>query len=568
MQETTELRKYFLIIRKWLWLIILSTLLAGSTAFAVSKWMTLPTYQASTTLLVTQSSNPTSFSYQDVLFSQRVAQTYAELLQKRPVLEETLNRLGYTHMDPDEPPFEIKVQPVRDTQLIELQVESTYPRLAKEIADTLPLVFIHQYEAMQTSRFTSSKENLARHLTDLEKGIEQTERALAGLLEESGTPEEQAKRAQLESVLVQYRSSYSNLLQSYEQIRLAEAQSTDNVVVTESAQMPERPVRPQVRLNTLLAAVVGAMLAVGTAFLIEYLDDTIKTSDEIQRVLELPTLGSIVQIPGRGARNVVLFEHHPRSPAAESYRTLRTNLAYSALDKPLNTLLITSPIPEEGKSVTTANLGIVMAQAGQPVVLISCDLRRPILHTLFDLPNSRGLTNALLEQGMGSDVNDYLHSTPLDNLWVMTSGPLPPNPAELLSSQRFSDLIERLRQDGKTLIIDSPPILAVADAAILARQVDGVLLVIQAGSTRRQVASQAKEALAKVGANLVGVVLNGVPAGGGGYYYYYYSSDSEGGEGRRKKKRTSKKGIPNPIALLRRQVARFPWSDGAAGKDD
>ena len=568
MQETVELREYFFIIKKWLWLIILSMLLAGGTAFAVSKWMVSPIYQASTTLLITQSSNPTTFSYQDILSSQRVAQTYAELLQKRPVLEETLKRLGYTYIDLDKPPFKVKVRPVRDTQLIELYVESIYPRLAKEIADTLPQVFIQQYEAVQTRRFASSKENLAKQLARLESDIKGTERALEQLKEDHSA-QAQAKRAQLESVLTQYQSSYSNLLRSYEEIRLAEAQSMDNIAVIEPAQMPEKPVRPRVKLNTILAAMVGAMLAVGTAFLIEYLDDTIKTSDEVQQVLELPTLGSIIRMPDREAKGSILFKHRSRSPVAESYRTLRTNLTYSALDRPLNTLLITSPTPEEGKSVTAANLGIVMAQAGQPVVVVSCDLRRPTLHTLFDLPNNKGLTNALFEQETGSEVNNYLHSTPLDNLWVMPSGPLPPNPAELLGSQRFNELIKRLGQDGRTVILDSPPVLAVADAAILARWVDGVLLVVRAGSTRRQVASQAKEALTKVGANLLGVVLNDVPASGRGYYYYHYYYYSEDGEGHRKRRRrASKKGIRNPIALLRRQLARFPWSGGAAGRND
>ncbi|MEA3345710.1 MAG: polysaccharide biosynthesis tyrosine autokinase [Chloroflexota bacterium] len=534
MEEIVELRQYLFIIRKWLWLIVLCTLLAGGTAYGVNRWMIFPTYRASTTLLITQSSNPTS-NYQDILFSQRIAQTYAELLQKRPVVEETLNHLGYTHIDPDEPLFELKVQPVRDTQLIELQVESTLPQLAKEIADTLPQVFIQQYEGMQTSRFASSKENLAKHLAELERSIEQTEKSLAEL-EESDSPEEEAKRAQLESTLNQYRSSYSNLLQSYEEIRLAEAQSTDNVVVTEPAQMPKEPVWPRVKLNTLLAAVVGSMLAVGTAFLIEYLDDTIKSPDEISEVLGLSSLAAIPLIPGGEIEDKLIASGHSRSPISEAYRVLRTNIQFSSPDRTLKTLLISSPGPTEGKSLTLANLGVVMAQAGQRVILVDCDLRRPTLHRIFGLSNESGLTSALFNDD--SDVDRWLQPTEVDNLSVLTSGPLPPNPSELLGSQRMEEMVKELKARADVILFDSPPSLAVTDAAVLANQVDGTILVIDAGTTRREPAQRAKYDLDNVGGNILGATLNRVSTDSrGGYYYYYYYYSEDGTRRRRRRKR-------------------------------
>ena len=263
-----ELRQYFIVIWKWLWLIVLGTLLAGVTAFLMSRNMT-PIYRASTTLLINQARNPAITDYTSLLTSERLAKTYAELLTKRPVLEEVANRLGVETEEGEGGilPAAIDVRPVRDTQLIELSVESDDPRLAMEIANTLPEVFIEQNAKMQLSRFASSKENLSRQLAAIEKDMEATQQAIHEL-ENSDSPNDQAELARLQTLLTQYQTTYAGLLSSYEEIRLAEAQAMDNVVVAEPAELPRYPVKPRTRLNTLLAAVVGCMLAVGVAFLI------------------------------------------------------------------------------------------------------------------------------------------------------------------------------------------------------------------------------------------------------------------------------------------------------------
>jgi non-specific protein-tyrosine kinase len=195
----------------------------------------------------------------------------------------------------------------------------------------------------------------------------------------------------------------------------------------------------------------------------------------------------------------------PRSPAAEAYRTLRTNIQFSSLDKPLRTLLATSTAPDEGKSTTLANLAVTMAQAEQRVILVDCDLRRPTQHTLFDLPNDTGLTTMILAT---EDSAIPLQETEVPGLSLLASGPLPPRPADILGSRRMEAAIARLRDEADIVLFDTPPVVAVTDAAVLATRMDGVLLVFQAGTTSRDRARQARQILEKVKAHIVGVVLN------------------------------------------------------------
>ena len=208
----------------------------------------------------------------------------------------------------------------------------------------------------------------------------------------------------------------------------------------------------------------------------------------------------------------------PGSPASEAYRTLRTNIHFSSLDNPLKALLITSTDPGEGKSTTLANLAVTMAQAGNRVLVVDCDLRRPSIHRLFGLGNTAGLTTMMLEAH--AKEKPPLQATGVPGLTVLTSGPLPPNPSELLGSRRMSDVLTQLRGEADIVLVDTPPIIAVADAAILASKVDGVLLVVQANKTRRELARKAKTALEKANANLLGVVLNNVKMDANIYRYY------------------------------------------------
>ncbi len=543
-----ELRQYAQIVWKWLWLIVLGTVLAGGTAYVVSKRMT-PIYRATTTLLINEQRNPAVLDWTALQTSERLARTYAERFTKRPVLEEVARELGLGWEESQEFPADISVQPIRDTQLLELSVEHTDPELAAAIANTLPQVFIKRNEEQQLARFASSKQNLAAQMEAIQADILATQAAIDEV-KDSDDPEDQAKLSQLQVSLAQYQNSYASLLKSYEEIRLAEAQALDNIIVDEPAVVPQYPVKPRTRLNTLLAAVVGAMLATGVAFLIEYLDDTVKTSEDVEQVLGVPALGAIGRLRPKEVREGLITALQPRSPISEGYRTLRTNIQFSTVDRPLRTLLVTSAGPAEGKTTTAANLGVVMAQAGLKVIVVDSDLRRPALHRMLGVSNSRGLSTSLLEENPSLD--GTLQATGVENLWVLTSGPLPPNPSELLGSERMARLMERLKEKADVVVFDSPPALAVTDAAVLAREVDGVLMVVDAGATRREVVVRARETLARVGANILGAALNKLsPKGTSGYYYYYYTS-GDGREGRRRPEGAHAEGQ----GLLRRWLER------------
>lgn len=209
---------------------------------------------------------------------------------------------------------------------------------------------------------------------------------------------------------------------------------------------------------------------------------------------------------------------NPRSPISEAYRTLRTNLEFTSLDKPIRSMVVTSASPEEGKSTTLANLAVAIAQAGKKVILVDCDLRRPSLHQVFDARGTAGFTDMMRDDALMA--RPPLQDTCVPNLMLLTSGTLPPNPSELLASRRMVQVIQALQEHAEMVLFDAPPIIAVTDAAVLASKVDAVLLVISAGKTKREHARQAKALLEKVNAHLIGTVLNNVKGESSLYQYY------------------------------------------------
>ncbi len=215
-----------------------------------------------------------------------------------------------------------------------------------------------------------------------------------------------------------------------------------------------------------------------------------------------------------------------RSPFAEAFRTLRTNISFAGVDNPYRTILVASTLPGEGKSSTTANLGVVIAQAGQRVLIIDCDLRKPVQHNNFNLNNTTGVTNCLVN---GLELGKVIQNTETERLDILTSGPIPPNPAELIGSNKMAALINSARDAYDIVLIDSPPAVTVTDASLLAAMVDGVLLVVKTASTKIELVQETKSILEKANAKIIGVVLNKVDVSSSNYYYhyYYYSKDDK-----------------------------------------
>jgi polysaccharide biosynthesis transport protein len=510
-----ELKQYFDIIKKWWWLMLASVLVASLSAFiAVSREPRI--YQATTTVVVGQSIQQTNPSNQDLYISQQLAQTYREMVSRQPVLSGVQEALGLSFVPRA---ANVSARLVPGTQFLEISARDTVPERAAAIADEIARQLIEQ-SPNQVQEEQAREAFVREQLESLQAGIQQTELAiqeerakLEGANSARAIQQYQANIDALESKRASDQATYASLLRTTEG-------RTNYLSIFEPATTPTRPVSPNVAETVLMAAAIGLVLALGGAFLIEFLDDTVKTAEDLGRTADVPMLGAIAQVNGKEAQPILITAEQPRSPITEAYRSLRTNLQVSSVDKPLRTIVVTSANPGEGKSTVAANLGVVFAQAGKSVILVDADLRRSSLHTLFQHQNRSGLTNALVQEEPVPD--GWLLETGVENLRLLPSGPLPPNPAELLGSQKMHRLVERLKEEADVIIFDAPPVLPVTDAAVLALDTDGVIVVSEAGRTRRGAVRKAVDSLRQVGGNVLGGVLNRVPwKRSEGYYYYY-----------------------------------------------
>lgn len=327
------------------------------------------------------------------------------------------------------------------------------------------------------------------------------------------------------------RGIYKALLQRLKEVEVTEGIKASNIQVVDKAEVPLYPDEPRPMRNLLLAIVVGLMGGVGLAFVQENLDSSLKSPEDVEKYLVLPTLGvvpTIRQRKGNGAKpeaSAELIAHEePMSHAAESLRTLRAALFLTTASGPPSRFIVTSARPQEGKSCVAANLAVSLSQMGKRVVLVDADLRRPRLHRIFDVEISPGLTNYLTGS---SALPELLRKTAVPSVELVASGPIPPNPAELLDSERMRLILDELERRYDFVLLDAPPALGFADVPLLSRFAGSVLLVVRAGETPRKIARRAGDYLLRIQAKVLGVVLNDVAADRPGYYYYdYYGYDS------------------------------------------
>jgi succinoglycan biosynthesis transport protein ExoP len=528
-----ELRQYASVIWKWLWLILLSTAVAATFSWLAVKDQP-PIYQTSTTLMIGQTIEMANPNTSDFYTSQQLAQTYSDLIKREPILSKTAAALGF----PDQwrsLQAQVSVELVPGTQLMEIKVTDTDPQRAKLIADELATQLVATVAGYRPQ--DSNREFIQTQAASLPPKIEAAQAEIQKLEIDMSSAFSARQIQDIQNRINTLEGQINDWQATFAQYQLLLGNSGVNVLtVIEQASLPTAPIGPNWTMQVLLAAAIGLILAVGAAFLIEYLDDTLKSPDEVARTTGLTTLGAITRISGDNPAEKLITVRHPKSPISEAYRAMRTNLQFSSLDHPLKSLVVTSPNPVEGKSTTLANLGVVMAQAGKSVVLVDSDLRRPMLHKIFQVPNKEGLTDVLLMDE--PQVDGHLQETGVENLRVLTSGPLPPNPSEMLGSQKMHRLIERLVAEADVVVFDTPPSLPVTDATVLATQADGVLIVADAGKTRRAAARQAVDNLQQVGANVLGTALNRLSPRRSGhyYYYYYYYYYAEDNQGRRRRR--------------------------------
>ena len=331
-------------------------------------------------------------------------------------------------------------------------------------------------------------------------------------------PQLEQQQRQLQRQLEASQTTYEALLKRLQEVRIAENQTQANARVVEEAKIPKNPISPKITLNLALGGILGAMLGIAAALIIDARDRTLKTVQEIKDQLGYTLLGSIPLL-GKHA-SMLPMQDQPRSAVSEAFRMLQANLKFSRVDEKLKVIVLTSAVPNEGKSTVSANLGLALAELGNRVLIMDGDMRRPSQHQVWEEPNSVGLSNVLVDQSDISTVVQEVHP----NLDLLTAGAPPPNPIALLESQRIADLLDKCRQAYDYVLIDTPPVAVGADAALLGKLAEGTLLVVRPSIADITGITGTKEMLQRSGQSVLGMVINGVnPSNEPDSYYYYYA---------------------------------------------
>lgn len=515
-----SLERYFQRVWHWWWLILLCTFMAAVASYVASSRQPY-IYQTSTSLRVggevTRKSNP---GFQDFEVPDQLARSYAQVVRQEPILQATIDSLELP-ISWNELQGQVFAAPVEGTQLLGITVQDTSPKRAVAIADEIAHQLIAQSPTspenkarQEQSEFVKSQLNdLKSRMENAKARVEELRVELDNTLSARQIQDLQTEIANLEDLINTWQSNYTDLLGFLEG-----GDSPNTLAVVEPAILPTKPVSPNIPLNVALAAVAAFMLSLGAAIVIEYFDDTIKSSDELKAFLGSNVLGSVSRMKGVDYQGKLITAQNSFAPSVEAFRLLRINVLYTGEEPAVKCMMVASPNSGEGKSLITANLGMTLAQADLKTVIVDADLRRPIMHKIFQLSNSEGLTDLLRSATL--NIDSQLKSTPVDNLRVITSGPLPPNPAELVGSQHMATLLKRLSGIADIVILDSSPILAVSDAVVLANRVGHVILVVEAGRTRQKAIKQALARLHQAGAKVMGSILNRASGKDWGYANY------------------------------------------------
>jgi polysaccharide biosynthesis transport protein len=504
-----ELNKYIFPLRKWWWLVVASTLIAALfSSLSVLRQPTL--YQSGTTLMIGTTINDPNPSTNELSLGQQLAAAYADLANREIIRDATKEALG---MD-DLPDYMAQALP--NTQIIQITVNDTNPERAQRVANELATQLILLSPMSAQSEERGRQDFIHERLNSLETQIQETEaqiEKLQGDLANAFSAQQindiQNQISSLESKRNAMENNYGLLLSNSQQGAI------NTLTIIASAGLPTRPIGPMKGLTILLAAIAGFVLAACEAYLLEFFDDSLKSPEEVETMFSAPIIGHIFeQETGPGAKLRLYDLDDLRHPISEAVRALRTNMEMSNPDRPMKTLLISSADIGDGKSSVAANLALSMAQRDKDVVLLDGDLRRPNVHQLFELNNDHGVVDLLSNGAHIAEVMQYQNGS---KVGVLTSGDVPNNPTELLSSKKMDQLLSKLEETADVVIVDGPPFI-VSDAMVMASKVDGVLMVVRPGRTRRSLAQGAAEQLKRAGANVVGVVLNRIPLRGADYY--------------------------------------------------
>ncbi len=398
-----------------------------------------------------------------------------------------------------------------DVVNMQVQIGST----EKQLSDALA---VERQSAPALNQYRTELAAAVSARGQIQQGISQ----LTGKFSE--LPEKMVNSEQLQLAVKASQNIYQALIDYQYQIGIAEAMTLTDIRSVERAALPDKFVSPKIIVNSVLGAILGLLCGLGLIFVFEYIDDTIRNREDLEAVWDVTQLGVIPRM--RSAQGRLISEISPKDPLVEAYRTIRNGVLYASLDEPVKTLMITSSIPGEGKSTTTANLAVSVAIEGKKVLIIDTDFRRPSQHKIWKVSSTVGITSLLVGE---AKIEDCIQSTSVQNLDVLPVGPVPPNPAKLLESRRMRQVMEELSRVYDLVILDSPPLLVVNDGIPLARQVDRFILVVESLKVSRKMLLDVKQRLDVARLQPLGIVLNKLDFGvaGYGYYYKYYSMYGE-----------------------------------------
>jgi len=522
------LRDYSHVLARRKWIVVTAVLAAVIGGVALSAAQT-PIYESSAQMLVITRSTDTIFGNgtTSVGDPKRAVQTEIKVLESEVVSLRVKKDLALTGAPPD-----VKGSSDGLTDVVTISVRSGDPTTARTTADAYAQAYIEVKREQAVDSLVSAGAELQKKVTELQTQIDALDQQVSGA--STADPEVVNQRR----VLVDQQALFKQRL---DQLQVDAALATGGASVVRQAAQPIDPVEPRPVRTGLLALIVGLLVGLGAAFLVDYLDDSVRTTEDLEHASGgLPVLAVVPVVPPADNRPLAISQ--PGDFAVEAYRGLRTGLQFLGLDTEIRVVQVTSPVSGDGKTTTAANLAVVLAQAGHRVIVVDADLRKPHLHEMFGVNDDRGLINVLL----GESVELSIHNV-IENLDLLPVGAVPPNPSEMLGSRRMRALIEQLAATYEMVILDSAPVLPVSDSVVLATAVQGVLLVAQSGRTSSKQLSQALAKLRQVQAPLVGTVLNKSTAKSGKYGYAGYGGyGAYGGYGSPVGKRADLQ-LPDPL---------------------
>lgn len=498
-------------LKRWWALLLLGPIVAGLAGYAVV--LQLPAvYQANVTLIVNRGSVGTTSTADDTAGAESLARTYAEALKTRPILDEAAQRSGASISARDLQQA-VTVRPVSGTQLLHLTVEDRDPTRAANLANTIVTVFSEHNLDLQAGRYASSRQNLEQLVATLRGEIDSRSAELQQL--RATLPPGDPQLARAESDIAQLQTTYSETVGTYESLRVAEARGLNSVTVVEPAVAVTDPVRPNRPQGVALAVLAGLLVAAGFARAVEYLDDGLRDGERLARAAGLRALGTIprwrLADGGTAASQAGASGAYASTRrAAEAYRLLLSTLQATTNlgDQAPRTVMVTSAVAGEGKSVTAANLAAALAEAGKRVILVDADVHRPSQMRRFQLPTNGGYSTLVLNPSVSAQ--SLLLETSIPGLRLLTSGPAPASPSVLFTSPLLAARLTELIECSDVVVFDTPPTLVQPDAALLGSHVDGVLFVVDARTSRGRSVRRALGLLHGAGARVLGAALNRV----------------------------------------------------------